>query len=121
MGFVPGSCRPLIATADVREAFDDGDPIPQTKEAKSYDRVWQALDLVGYLVRNNGQGAPKALFAPPHGKSRLPAMPESLSPFSWDRVFECAVTELKLPSPESRRDRIEQYLEKFGQMVGEAG
>ena len=112
-------CHLLIVTAHVRQAYDDGEPVPRVKEAKFYDRVWQTLDLVGYLVRHNGQVAPKALFAPPHGKARLPAMPESLSPFSWGEVFEYAVTELELPSPEERRLRIEDFLERFGQMVGE--
>jgi hypothetical protein len=109
----------LIVTARVRQAHDDGEPVPQVKEAEFYDRVWQTLDLVGYLVRDNGQGAPKALFAPPFGKARLPAVPELLSPFSWDQVFEYAVTELELPSPESRRETIQEFLRKFGQMVGE--
>ena len=113
-------CHLLIVTAHVRQAYDDGEPVPQVKEAKFYDRVWQTLDLVGYLVRTNGQAAPKAIFAPPYGKARLPAMPESLSPFSWDQVFEYAVTELELPSPEARRERIEGFLERFGQMVGES-
>jgi len=46
-------------------------------------------------------------------------MPEALSPFSWDQVFEYAVTGLELPSPEARRERIEEFLERFGEMVGE--
>jgi hypothetical protein len=110
----------LIVTAQVRQAYDDGEPVPQVKEAKFYDRVWQTLDLVGCLVRTDGQVAPKAIFGPPFGKARLPAMPESLSPFSWDQVFEYAVTELELPSPEARTERIEGFLERFGQMVGES-
>jgi hypothetical protein len=112
-------CHLLIVTAHARQAYDDGEPVPQVKEAKFYDRVWQTLDLVGYLVRNNGQAAPVALFAPPHGKARLPAMPESLSPFSWDRVFEYAVTGVELPTPEERRQRIEEYLVRFGELIGE--
>ena len=111
-------CHLLIVTAHVRQAYDDGEPVPQVKEAKFYDRVWQTLDLVGYLVRNNAQGAPKALFAPPYGKARLPAMPQSLSGFSWDQVFEYAVSELELPSAEERRQRIEEFLERFGELVG---
>ena len=47
-------------------------------------------------------------------------MPESLSPFKWDRVFEYAVTELELPSPEERRRAITGSLERFEQMVGES-
>lgn len=91
-------CNLVIITAHVRQAYEDGETVPQVKEAKFYDRVWQTLDLVGYLLRDNGQGAPKALFAPPHGKARLPAMPESLAPFSWQQVFRHAVKELELPS-----------------------
>jgi len=113
-------CHLLIVNAHVRPAYDDGDPVPQVKEAKFYDRVWQTLDLVGYLVRDNGQGAPRALFMPPSGKVRLPAMPESLSLFSWDRVFEYPVTELELPTPDERRERIEESLVRFRRMVGEA-
>jgi hypothetical protein len=113
-------CHLLIVTAHVRQAYDDGEPVPQVKEAKFYDRVWQTLDLVGYLVRENGQGAPNALFTPPHGKARLPAMPESLSPFTWGEVFEYAVTELVLPNSAERRQRIEECLVRFRQMVGEA-
>jgi hypothetical protein len=120
MRFVLGSCGLLIVTAHVRQAYDDGEPVPQVKEAKFYDRVWQTLDLVGYLVRTDGQVAPKAIFGPPYGKARLPAMPESLSPFGWDQVFEYAVAELELPSPEARRERIEEFLERFGEMVGES-
>lgn len=62
MGFVPGSCHLLIVTAQVRQAYDDGEPIPQVKEVKFYDRVRRTLDLVGHLVRDYGQGTPKALF-----------------------------------------------------------
>lgn len=47
-------------------------------------------------------------------------MPESLSPFSRDQVFEYAVAELELPSPEARREAITEFLERFGQMVGES-
>ena len=120
MGFVPGSCHLLIATAHVRQAYDDGEPVPQVKEAKFYDRVWQTLDLVAYLVRADGQAAPKALFAPPYGKARLPAMPEELASFRWEEVFKYAVTELELPSPEERRQRIEEFLARFKDMVGES-
>ena len=112
-------CHLLIVTAHVRQAYDDGEPVPRVKEAKFYDRVWQTLDLVGYLVRTDGQAAPRAIFAPPHGKARLPAMPGSLSPFSWDQVFEYAVTELELPSAEERREGIEDFLVKFSKMVTE--
>lgn len=119
MGFVAGSCHLLIVTAHVRQAYDDGEPVPRVKEAKFYDRVWQTLDLVGYLLRTDGQAAPKGIFAPPHGKARLPAMPQSLSPFSWDHVFEHAVAQLELPSPEARRESIAEFLAEFGQLVGE--
>ena len=112
-------CNLVIVTAHVRQAYDDGEPVPRVKEAKFYDRVWQTLDLVGYLVRTDGQAAPKGIFAPPHGKARLPAMPESLSPFSWGQVFEYAVTELELPSPEQRRQRIDEFLARFDEMVGQ--
>jgi hypothetical protein len=105
--------------AHVRQAYDDGEPVGQVKEAKSYDRVWQTLDLVGYLVRDNGQAAPKAPFAPPYGKARLPAMPESLSPFSWEEVYRYAVVQLDLPSPQMRRDTIEESLRRFAALVGE--
>jgi len=117
MGFVPASCGLLIVTADFFQAYEDGEPVPQVKEAKSCDRVWQTLDLVAYLVRTDGHPAPKAIFAPPYGKARLPAMPESLSPFTWDRVFEYAVAELELPSPEQRRQQIQESLERFDEMV----
>ena len=113
-------CHLLIVTAHVRQACDDGEPVPQVKEAKFYDRVWLTLDLVGYLTKVKGQGAPKAIFAPPYGKARLPAMPEELPSFSWEEVFRYAVTELQLPSPEARRETIADFLEKFGQMVGES-
>ena len=113
-------CDLLIVTAHVRQAFDHGEPVPQVKEAKFYDRVWQTLDLVGYLTKLKGQGAPKAIFAPPYGKARLPAMPDELSTFSWEEVFRHAVTELELPSPEERRERIEEFLERFKQLAGES-
>ena len=113
-------CHLLIVTAHVRQAYDDGEPAPQVKEAKFYDRVWQTLDLVGYLTKLKGQGAPKVIFAPPYGKARLPAMPEELSTFSWEEVFKYAVTELELPTREERRERIEEFLERFSQMVGES-
>lgn len=112
-------CHLLIVTAHVRQAYDDGEPVPQVKEAKFYDRVWQTLDLVGYLTKLKGQGAPKAIFALPYGKARLPAMPEELSTFNWDEVFKYAVTELELPAPEERRERIEEFLDRFSEMVGE--
>lgn len=112
-------CHLLIVTAHVRQAYDDGEPVPEVKEAKFYDRVWQTLDLVGYLTKLKGQGAPKAIFAPPYGKARLPAMPDELSTFSWEEVFKHAVTELELPSPEERRQRTEESLERFKDMVGE--
>jgi hypothetical protein len=114
-------CHLLIVTAHVRQAFDDSEPIPQLKEAKFYNRVWQTLDLVGHLVKVQGQPAPKAIFAPPPGKSRVPAMPEELPSFSWDEVFKYAVTEVELPTPQERRERIEQFLEKFRVMVHESG
>ena len=113
-------CLLLIVTAHVRQAYDDREPVPRVKEAKFYDRVWQTLDLVGYLVRADGQAAPRAIFAPPYGKTRLPAMPESLSPFSWDQVFEYAVTELELPSPKEKRERTEESSARFKDMVGES-
>ena len=62
----------------------------------------------------------KALFAPPYGKARLPAMPEGLLSFSWEEVFRFAVTELELASPEERRERIEKFLERFKDMVGDS-
>lgn len=46
-------------------------------------------------------------------------MPEELLSFSWEDVFKYAVTELELPRPEERRERIEKFLERFGKMVGE--
>jgi len=112
-------CHLLIVTAHVRQAYDDGEPVPQVKEAKFYDRVWQTLDLVGYLRKLKGQGAPKAIFTPPYGKARLPAMPEELPSFTWEEVFKYAVTKLDLPTPEERRERIEEFLDRFAQMVGE--
>ena len=114
-------CHLLIVTAHVRQAFDDGEPIPQLKEAKLYNRVWQTLDLVGYLVKVEHQAPPKAILAPPYGKTRLPAMPEELPSFSWEEVFKYAVTELELPTPHERRGRMEQFLEKFRVMVHESG
>jgi len=54
---------------------------------------------------------------PEVAKARLPAMPESLSPFTWHQVFKYAVTELALPGPEERRRRIEQSLTRFEQML----
>ncbi len=114
-------CHLLIVTAHVRQAFDDSEPIPQLKEAKFYDSVWQTLDLVGYLVKVHGQPAPKPILAPPFGKSRLSAMPEELPSFSWEEVFKYAVTEVELPTPQERRERIEQSLEKFRVMVHESG
>jgi hypothetical protein len=119
MGFVPGSCHLLIVTAHVRQAYDDGEPGAQVKEAKFYDRVWQTLDLVGYLLRTDGQVAPKAIFGPPYSKARLPAMPESLSHFSWEEVFRYAVTDMELPTSEERKLRIQDFLERFSEMVGE--
>ena len=47
-------------------------------------------------------------------------MPEELLPFSWEEVFKYAVTELELPTPEERRERIEEFFERFSQMVGES-
>ena len=73
-------CHRLIVTAHVGQAYEDGEPVPQVKEAKFYDRVWQSLDLVGYLLRTDGQGAYKAIFGPPYGKGRLPAMPSRCPP-----------------------------------------
>lgn len=70
--------------------------------------------------RADRQAAPKATFAPPYGKARLPGMPEELLPFSWEEVFKYAVTELELPTPEERRERIEEFFERFSQMVGES-
>jgi len=55
MWFVPGSCHLLIVTAHARQGYDDGEPVPDAKEAKLYDRVGQTLDLVGYLVRTVGR------------------------------------------------------------------
>ena len=52
-------CHLLIVTAYVRRAFDDSEPIAELTEAKFYDMVWQTLDLVGYLTKLKGQGAPK--------------------------------------------------------------
>ena len=113
-------CHLLIVTAHVRQAFDDGERIPQLKEAKFHDRVWQTLDLVGYLIKLEGQATPKAIFRPPYGKTRLPAMAEELPSFSWEEVFKYAVTELELPSPEERRERIEEFLQRFEEMVSES-
>jgi len=84
-------------------------------------RVWQTLDPVGYLVKIEGQAAPKAIIGPPHGKTRLPAMPEELPSFSWEEVFKYAVAELELANPQQRRERVEEFLERFRQMVGESG
>jgi hypothetical protein len=67
-----------------------------------------------------GQTAPKAILSGPYGKSRLPAMPEELPSFSWEEVFKYAVAELDLPSREERRERIEEFLERFQEMVGES-
>jgi hypothetical protein len=46
-------------------------------------------------------------------------MPESLSLFNWAGVFEAAVTRPQLPYSGSRRETIQELLEKFLQMVGE--
>lgn len=108
-------------TAHLRQAFEDSEPIPQLKEAKLYDRVWQTLDVVGYLVKIKGQDGPEAILAPPCGKSRLPAMPEELPSFGWEEVFKYAVTEVELPSAGETRERIEEFLEKFRVMVDEGG
>jgi hypothetical protein len=47
-------------------------------------------------------------------------MPEELPSFSWEEVFKYAVAELDLPSREERRERIEEFLERFQEMVGES-
>ena len=46
-------------------------------------------------------------------------MPEELPSFSWEEVFKYAVTELELPSSSERRERIEEFLETFREMVRE--
>ena len=58
-------CHLLIVTAHVRQAYDDGELVPHVKEAKFYDRVWQTLDLVSYLLRDSGQ-APQRLSSHRH-------------------------------------------------------
>ena len=107
--------------AHLPQALDDSDPIRQLKEPKFYGRVRQTLYLVGYLVKIAGQAAPEAIFAPPCGKARLPGMPEELPSFGWEEVFRYAVTQLDLPSSDERRERIEEFLKRLEEIVGERG
>jgi hypothetical protein len=79
-----------------------------------------SLSSVLCVPKVEGQTAPKAILSGPYGKSRLPAMPEELPSFSWEEVFKYAVAELDLPSREERRERIEEFLERFQEMVGES-
>ena len=97
-------CHLLVLTSHTRQMFDDaGQPVKRSKEVVFYDRVWQALDLVGFLTRVTGSPIPKVTFRPPFGKSRIPAMPEKLEQFSWAEVFKYSVKQLDLPTPEERR------------------
>lgn len=101
------------------QAFYDSEPILQLKEAKLYDSVWQTSDVVGCLMKVTGQAAPKGIFRPPYGKTRLPGMPQELPSFSWEQVFKYGVTELELLSSSERRVRIEGFLERLREIVRE--
>lgn len=71
------------------------------------------------MVKIEGQAAPKAILRPPYGKTRLPATPEELLAFSWEELFKYAVTELDPPTSDETGERIEEFLERFREMVGE--
>lgn len=113
-------CNLLVITSHLRQMFDnDGRPVTGVKEAVFYDRVWQTLDLVGFMTRAKNTPVPKVTFRPPLGKSRLPAMPPDLKAFSWAEVFKHSVAELELDTPEERRTAIEDTLKAFKELVGE--
>ena len=111
-------CNLLILTSHTRQAFGpDGQPVKQTKEAVFYDRIWQALDLVGFLSQAKGSQVPRVTFRPPMGKKRLPGLPMELPEFSWGEIFKYSIEVVDLPTPEARRAEIEKTLKAFKKMV----
>lgn len=76
----------VILTAHSRMEWVGNRPTGKL-EAKAMEPVWNSSDVVAFLTRRKGERIPDGDVVPPYGKSRILALPEHITPFTWAKIL----------------------------------